>query len=227
MTRDADQQMHIIVKLASGQGIEQGGWRWATEDKGAFMNEDVFIKGALLAEKGKLDGFFLTDIPGVTIDITQTPPQSSLDPIVLMAMMAKATEHVGLITTMSSSIHEPYNIARSMRSLDLVSKGRMGWNLATTGSPQALLNYFDGMPEHRQKHARSLEAWEAVLKLWGSWPADALKLDVASGIFADDSQIQPINYKEKYVTTRGPDQSAAFTARNARSIYSRWRTIWF
>jgi hypothetical protein len=50
-------QMHLITQLASGQGIEQGGWRWPREDKAAFINEDVFIKGAQLAEKGKLDGW--------------------------------------------------------------------------------------------------------------------------------------------------------------------------
>lgn len=123
MNINKDKQMHIIVQLASGQGIEQGGWRWPGEDKAAFINEDVFIKGAQLAEKAKLDGFFLTDIPGQTIDITKMPPQSSLDPIVLMA---KATERVGLVTTMSTSINEPYSIARTMRSLDLISKRKNG-----------------------------------------------------------------------------------------------------
>jgi alkanesulfonate monooxygenase SsuD/methylene tetrahydromethanopterin reductase-like flavin-dependent oxidoreductase (luciferase family) len=196
MGTDKNKLMHIIAQLASGQGIEQGGWRWPGEDKAAFINEDVFIKGAQLAEKGKLDGFFLTDGPGITIDITKTPPQASLDPIVLMALMAKATEQVGLITTMYTSLSEPYSIARAMRSLDLVSKGRMGWNLVTTGSRQVLLNYFGGILDHEQKHARSLEVWEAVLKLWGSWPEGALKLDVASGLFADDTLIRPINYRQ-------------------------------
>lgn len=204
MKREREDMMHIVLQLAAGQGIEQGGWRFQGEDEGAFINEDVFIKGAQIAEKGKLDGFFLTDIPGVTIDINKTPPQSSLDPIVLMALMAKATQQVGLITTMSTSINEPYSIARALRSLDLVSKGRMGWNLVTTGFPKALLNYFDGMPDHQSKHGRSVEVWEAVLKLWGSWPKGALKLDVGSGVFADDSLIVPIHYKGKYVTTRGP-----------------------
>jgi len=46
--------------------------------------------------------------------------------------------------------------------------------------------------------------WEAVLRLWGSWPEGALKLDVESGVFADTSLIQPIDFKGEYVTTRGP-----------------------
>ncbi len=56
--------MHIITQLASGQGIEQGGWRWPGEDAAAFINEDVYIKAAQLAEKAKPDDFFLTDFCG-------------------------------------------------------------------------------------------------------------------------------------------------------------------
>ncbi|WP_256013719.1 NtaA/DmoA family FMN-dependent monooxygenase [Desertivirga xinjiangensis] len=204
MNKNNKGQMHIIAQLSAGQGLEPGGWRWPGEDKAAFINEDVFINGAQLAEKGKLDGFFLVDVPAISDDIAKTPQGSSLDPIVLMALMAKATERVGLISTMSTSIKEPYSIARTMRTLDLVSKGRMGWNVVTTGNPRALLNYFAGTPEHGEKHGRAREVWEAVLRLWGSWPEGALKLDVASGVFADDKLIQPINFQGEYVSSRGP-----------------------
>lgn len=190
--------------MPSGQGIEQGGWRWPDEDKGAFINDDIFVKAAQVAEKGKLDGIFLTDIPGVTVDMSNQPPQSSLESTVLLALMAKATEHIGLITTVSTSHNEPYTIARTLRSLDLISNGRIGWNVVTTGFPNAVLNFFEEMPSPEWKHARSREVWEAVLQLWGSWPEGALILDKEKGIFADTDKIQPINYKGKYVTTRGP-----------------------
>jgi FMN-dependent oxidoreductase (nitrilotriacetate monooxygenase family) len=196
--------MHLVVQLPSGQGIEPGGWRWPTTDKAAFLDEDVYIKAAQLAEQAKLDGLFIADSPGITMDISHQPPHHGLDPLVLMALMAKATERLGLIPTLSTSLNEPYTIARMLRSLDLVSKGRMGWNVVTTNSPEAQLNYFPGILDHAHKHARSLEVWEAVLRLWGSWPEGALKLDVESGVFADTSLIQPINFKGEYVTTRGP-----------------------
>jgi FMN-dependent oxidoreductase (nitrilotriacetate monooxygenase family) len=195
--------MHLVTQLASGQGIEQGGWRWPTEDAGAFINEDVYLKAAQLAEKGKLDGFFLTDFSGVDVDLGVMPPKGSLDPLLLLAVMAKATERLGLVATVSTSLHEPFTIARALRSVDLISKGRAGWNVVTTNSPEALLNYFPGTLDHGHKHARALEVWEAVLRLWGSWPAGALKLD-KQGLFADVAQIQPIDFAGEYVTTRGP-----------------------
>jgi FMN-dependent oxidoreductase (nitrilotriacetate monooxygenase family) len=196
--------MHIITQLPGGQGLEPGGWRWPAQDKAAWLDENGYVKAAQLAEQGKLDGFFIPDIPGITTDISRQPPHHGLDPIVLMALMAKATERLGLITTLSTSLNEPYTIARMLRSLDLVSKGRMGWNVVTTNVPDAQLNYFPGILDHAHKHARALEVWEAVLRLWGSWPEGALKLDVEAGVFADTSLIQPINFKGQYVTTRGP-----------------------
>lgn len=42
------------------------------------------------------------------------------------------------------------------------------------------------------------------MQLWGSWPKGALILDKEKGVFADAHKIQPINFKGKYVTTRGP-----------------------
>ena len=196
--------MHLVVQLPSGQGIEPGGWRWPTTGKAAWLDEEVYIKAAQLAEQAKLDGLFIADTPGITMDISRQPPHHGLDPLVLMTLMAKATERLGLIPTLSTSLNEPYTIARQLRSLDLVSKGRVGWNVVTTNSPEAQLNYHSGILDHAHKHARSLEAWEAVLRLWGSWPAGALKQDVATGVFADTALIQPIDFKGAYVTTRGP-----------------------
>ena len=44
MNTDKKNQMHLVAQLPSGQGIEQGGWRWPGADKAAFINEDVYIK---------------------------------------------------------------------------------------------------------------------------------------------------------------------------------------
>ncbi len=38
MARNKDKQMHLIAQLPSGQGIEQGGWRWPGTDKALWMS---------------------------------------------------------------------------------------------------------------------------------------------------------------------------------------------
>ncbi|WP_336784429.1 LLM class flavin-dependent oxidoreductase, partial [Paenibacillus illinoisensis] len=50
-----------------------------------------------------------------------------IDPIVQLSAIAAHTKHIGLIPTLSTSFNEPYTIARQLRALDLISKGRVGW----------------------------------------------------------------------------------------------------
>ncbi len=198
-------QMHLTAQLPSGYGIEAGSWRWPGEKPDAMVDIDVFVKGAQEAERGKMDAFFIADIPGLTEEIASQPPLSGgLDPIVMLTAMALATERVGLVATMSSSFNEPYTIARQFQSLNIISKGRIGWNVVTTGRPFALLNYFSDVPDSPSRHARSREVVEAVRQLWDSWPEDALVLDVERGVFANPHRIQPVNYRGSYVSTRGP-----------------------
>ncbi|MFC5458935.1 NtaA/DmoA family FMN-dependent monooxygenase [Massilia niabensis] len=198
------EQMHLTVQLSSGYGVEPGGWRWPGENPSAFVDIETFVKAAQVAERGMVDAFFMVDIPGTANDIARSQPQTSLDPIVVLTSMAMATERLGLVATMSTTFNEPYNIARQFRSLDLVSKGRVGWNVVTTGASAALLNYLPGLPSSEHKHARSREVHEAVVKLWGSWPQDALLLDVEGGRFADTGKIKSIDYRGEFVTTKGP-----------------------
>jgi alkanesulfonate monooxygenase SsuD/methylene tetrahydromethanopterin reductase-like flavin-dependent oxidoreductase (luciferase family) len=40
-----------------------------------------------------------------------------------------------VVNTVSATFEEPYNIARVLKSLDVVSGGRMGWNAVTTSAP--------------------------------------------------------------------------------------------
>jgi FMN-dependent oxidoreductase (nitrilotriacetate monooxygenase family) len=203
-TMASDEQMHLTVQLSSGYGVEPGGWRWPGENPSAFIDIETFVKAAQVAERGMVDAFFMVDVPGIANDISHAQPQTSLDPIVVLTSMARATERLGLVATMSTSFNEPYNIARQFRSLDLVSRGRVGWNVVTTGAPAALLNYFPRLPASEHKHARSREVWEAVIKLWGSWPEDALILDVEQGRFADTDKIKPINFRGEFVSSKGP-----------------------
>ena len=58
--------------------------------------------------------------------------------------MAVVTERIGLIATASTTFEEPFNLARKFASLDLISKGRAGWNMVTTGIEAAAANFGDG-----------------------------------------------------------------------------------
>ena len=60
---------------------------------------------------------------------------------ITLAALSMATSKVGLIATASTTYTEPYNLARQFCSLDHISRGRIGWNIVTTWSPQAGGNF--------------------------------------------------------------------------------------
>ena len=128
-----------------------------------------------------------------------------LDPMVLLPMMARATKHLGLGITLSTSFVPAYSIARYLASLDILSKGRVAWNVVTTGRDFEGLNYGSiGLPPKEQRYDMADEVMEACDKLWTSWEDDALLLDRTAGAFADPAKIHYTNYEGRYVSTRGP-----------------------
>jgi FMN-dependent oxidoreductase (nitrilotriacetate monooxygenase family) len=194
--------MHLATQM-NGQGLESGSWRWPGENPQGFIDVRSFVDAASIAEEGKFDAFFLTDFPAAT-DMSKTGPMTSLDPVLTLGVVSQHTKTIGLVGTRATTFNAPYSIAREFRSLDLMSHGRAGWNLVTSGAPVVLLNYLDHVPSSPERHARSREVWEAVVRLWGSFPDDALLLDVESGQFADMKAITSIDYHGRYVSSRGP-----------------------
>lgn len=197
-------QMHLTVQLIAGYGIEASAWRWPGTEPDAFINVEVFINAAKIAERGKFDALFLADTPAITTDISREAPQMALEPMITLTAVARETERIGLVATSSTTLNHPYNVARQFRALDLVSNGRAGWNAVTTSHPAALLNYGAAVPSREERYARAHEFIAAVMALWGSWPEDALPLDRRTGQFADASRILPVELQGRYVTSRGP-----------------------
>jgi FMN-dependent oxidoreductase (nitrilotriacetate monooxygenase family) len=197
-------QMHLTVQLIAGYGIEAAAWRWAGTDPEAFISADVFVKAAQIAERGKFDALFLADSPAVTADLGTEAPQAALEPMITLTAVARETERIGLVATSSTTLNHPYTVARQFRALDLVSQGRAGWNAVTTQHPVTMLNYGQEVPSREYRYSRAHEFIAAVMALWGSWPDGALRLDRATGQFADADRIVPVGLQGEHVTSRGP-----------------------
>lgn len=91
----------------------------------------------------------------------------------LGAVLASATEEIGVITTMHTDIHKPAHVARMGASLDAISGGRWGWNIVTDQPNQAAL--FGQEPlDHDKRYKVADEFTEVVKVLWAS--ADPLDI---------------------------------------------------
>ena len=106
----------------------------------ASVNVNWYIEQARLAEAAKFDLIFIVDSQFITPD---SPPHylNRLEPMTLLSALAVTTEHLGLVATMTTSYNDPFNVARRLASLDLISGGRSGWNVVTSGDAGAAANF--------------------------------------------------------------------------------------
>ena len=74
-----------------------------------------------------------------------------MDPIVLLTALARETERIGLVATISTTFNYPYNVARQLKALDVVSNGRIGVNFVTTSNPGAAMNFRDESSKSTRK----------------------------------------------------------------------------
>ncbi|GBQ80413.1 putative monooxygenase [Acetobacter malorum DSM 14337] len=180
--------------------------RWLDPDipTDASVNIDWYIDIARQAEAAKFDWIFIVDSQFIT---PNSPPHylSRLEPLTLLSALAVVTKNIGLGGTLSTSYNDPFNIARRLASLDLISRGRAGWNVVTTGDAGTAGNF--SLEEHydyETRHARAAESIDVVRGLWRSYEEGALPRDRERKQFLDPSKLHTLNHKGEYFSVVGP-----------------------
>jgi FMN-dependent oxidoreductase (nitrilotriacetate monooxygenase family) len=209
-----DRQMHLVAYLKTGPtALHVGGWRHPESTLDDILHPGRYQHIARVLEAGCFDGCFfadlfgLYDIHGGSFDpyVRRGGQISYLDPTVVLPVMAAATTHLGLGATLSTSFHTPYHLARWLGSLDVMSGGRVAWNVVTSATDLEAQNAgMDTLPPREERYDRADEVLEACFALWDSWDEDAFVLDKEAGYFADPSKVHYANYQGRWVKTRGP-----------------------
>lgn len=199
----APRQLHLNAFLMSS-GHHEAAWRLPESTPHADFDVAHWIRLAKVAERGRLDSLFLADGPSLWHS-PEHRPAGTLDPLILLTLLAGVTDHIGLIATASTTYNSPYNLARRFNSLDHVSDGRAGWNIVTTSSRSAAQNFgLDVHPDPEARYARADEFIDIALKLWDSWEDDTILGDKASGRYADPTKIHPIGHHGEHYRVEGP-----------------------
>lgn len=202
-TGQRPRQLHLNVNILHA-GFSPAAWRMDGVDPHAAFEVGHYVNAAKLAEAAKLDAIFLADQAAVS-DRLEYRSITSLEPTMVLAIVAAATQYIGLIGTASTSFNEPYNLARRFATLDHVSNGRAGWNVVTTADPASARNFgLDAALEHGRRYARAAEFTEVVKALWDSWEDDAFVGDVAGGRFVDPAKVHAIEHVGAYFKVKGP-----------------------
>ena len=203
MTRSSNKIL-LALQVANGYGSQPGAWRMPGADPASYGDMDVIVRHAQAAERGKIQMIFLADTPALENNLETMAPHHATDPLVVLTSIARGTERIGLVATSSTTLNEPYTIARQFKGLDVASHGRAGWNAVPTSNPAAAANYGVALPSREEKYERAHEVVQVVQALWGSWGLDAWVRDVDGKRFADMSKIRHVNLKGRYVASAGP-----------------------
>lgn len=199
-----DKQMILGMQLGNAYGSQPHAWRMPGVNPTKATDFDAQVRYAQAAERGKFQFLFLPDFLGLDTDLSHHPSMFTLEPLLTLAAVARATSRIGLVTTASTTFNEPYNLARIFKTLDVMSHGRVGWNVVPTSDPTGAANFGQRPMARDEKYERLHEMVQVVQALWGSWGQDAWIHDAQTGHFADASKIQPVNLQGRHVASRGP-----------------------
>ncbi|OAA25375.1 FMN-dependent oxidoreductase, nitrilotriacetate monooxygenase family [Frankia sp. EI5c] len=164
-------------------------------------------------ERGLFDGLFIADSQGI-VDVYQDSTDVTLreaigvpviDPMLLVSAMATATEHLGFAVTASTTYEKPFDLARKFATLDLVTNGRVGWNIVTSSSRSEAANFsLQKMIPHDERYTMADEFMEVVYKLWEhSWDDDAFVFDRERRVAVDPAKVRRIEHHGTYYDVPG------------------------
>jgi alkanesulfonate monooxygenase SsuD/methylene tetrahydromethanopterin reductase-like flavin-dependent oxidoreductase (luciferase family) len=164
-------KMHLVGHMCTGPtNHHYGSWRHPESDAHLVFDAERYQTLAKLYERGLFDGIFFVDFQRLALlnengagdFVERGGGLHMLDPMQILTAMALATKHLGLATTMSTTLHNHYYIARAFATLDHLSKGRAGWNIVTSFTDEEARNFgWDRLPDKEFRYDRADEVVEA------------------------------------------------------------------
>lgn len=208
--RSKGRKMKLAQFLTGDGNYHMAGWRLPGSQNDSGQNIRRWVEYAKVLERGKLDMLFIADGSGVhgTEDL-QTMSMTSridrMDPIAILSALAMTTQRLGLVATISTTYNEPFNLARSVASLDHISDGRAGWNIVTSGNKDDAHHYNrDKHMPHAERYERAEEFVDVVRGLWDSYDEDAFPRNKETGIYVDPAKLHFLNHKGPNFQVKGP-----------------------
>ena len=185
------------LKIVTGVSGSPKIYDAAIDPRRSTLDDALIV--ARLAEEHRFDALFAADLLSFGVQ----GAIGAQEPLMFLSALSAVTERVGLIATVTTTFHHPYNLARLFGTLDHISNGRSAWNAVTSSLGEE--NYGAGeLPSPEQRYARADEVLEVVHALFDSWRPGALTPDGHGGAVLDAGRVRPIDHAGRYFTVRGP-----------------------
>ncbi|WP_437883992.1 NtaA/DmoA family FMN-dependent monooxygenase [Pseudomonas sp. LRF_L74] len=235
----SDRQLHLGL-LFNAPGNDPASTAADEQGRIRLTGLQHYVEATQAMERAKFDFVMVAD---VTVQETAHPQVPRPEPVTLFSALAAVTRHIGLVPTVSTTFTAPFNLARQILSLDVLSGGRAAWNVVTSSAGER--NFGEQpLPLHSERYRRALEHVEVVRKLWDSWEDDALVNDYGQHVAVDASRIHRIAHRGEFYQVEGPlnisrspqghpvlfqagssADGKAFAAHFAEAIYTAQHTI--
>lgn len=249
----APRQMSLIAFMQAQNCTNYAGsWRHPSSMTD-HLSPEYFQRVARTLEEGKFDMAFFDDrlaLPDIYGNSHRDTVKygvraTKLEPTTVLMAMAMATSRLGLGATYSTTYYEPYHVARLYATLDLMTKGRVAWNVVTSMNDSEAANFgHEEHLEHDLRYDRADEFMEVVMGHWDTWADDAIINDKVSEIFADPDKVKRLDHVGTYFKSRGPlsvprsqqgnpvilqagqsGRGLAFAARWAEVVFCKYPTL--
>ena len=143
---------------------------WSDPLSGSQIDFSSFEHFAATAERGRFDFLFLAE--GLRLrehkgEIHDLDVVGRPDTLTVLAAVAAVTDRIGLVGTINTTFNEPFELARQLASLELVSGGRSGWNIVTTNDAFTGENFRrGGYLDNADRYTRAAEFVDVATALW-------------------------------------------------------------
>ncbi|WEK60400.1 MAG: NtaA/DmoA family FMN-dependent monooxygenase [Candidatus Microbacterium colombiense] len=197
----------IIGAMVRTLGAYPSGWRQDGAHRDPAADADILRRVAKAGEDAGLDYLFFGDWLATGPDLEFRDPYllARIDPVSAVLFLAGITSRIGLIATVNTTYADPYTTARSLASLDVLTRGRAGVNLVTGAEPRAAGNHGrDAHADNENRYDRAEEFVTALRRLWDSWSEDAWIADAERGVLIDPDGLRPAALQGAHLGVSGP-----------------------
>jgi alkanesulfonate monooxygenase SsuD/methylene tetrahydromethanopterin reductase-like flavin-dependent oxidoreductase (luciferase family) len=202
---------------------------WSDPESGSHMDFASFAQLAQTAERAMFDFFFLAE--GLSLrehaghlhdlDVVGRP-----DAMTLLAALSAVTEHLGLAATLTTTYHEPLEVAQQLATLDHLSGGRAAWNLVTSTDAVSGANFRRGayLP-YDDRYDRATELLALADQLWRDGPTPFRTDGTQVALHGDYALGTPPQGRPVILQAGDSDAGREFAAAHADAIFTRHASL--
>ena len=162
-------QIHLWSFL-QGIGFFPSGWVHEDAHPEGVFTMAYYQRVAQLSEKGCFDAIVFGDQLNSRTAGGPTPERlamPTLDPVTLLTAMAAVTDHIGLVSTMSTTYNTPQMLGERLATMDRISGGRSGWNIVTSAHPDTAPNFGDDeLPPKSERYRNAAAVVDGASAFW-------------------------------------------------------------